>query len=118
MDKKAEKPAGLTLMGAGIFIFALSAGGQTVTVSVAKSRQFQTIRIKDAGSGMDRETLDNIFVPFYIKKRGGTGLGMAIAKKVIEGHKGKIAVESEAGKGTEVLIELPYKAMHSGKEGI
>jgi len=84
-----------------------SAKGKTVTVIVETGKQCVMIRVKDAGSGMDSETLENIFVPFYTKKRGGTGLGMAIAKKVIEGHRGKIRVKSEVDKGTEVLIELP-----------
>jgi len=67
------------------------------------------IRIKDFGSGMDRETLENIFIPFYSRKDTGTGLGMAIVKKVIEGHYGKIHIESQPGEGSEVMIRLPYK---------
>jgi signal transduction histidine kinase len=83
--------------------------GQAVKVSVETVGRYQTISIKDSGYGMDKETLENIFIPFYTKKRGGTGLGMAIAKKVIEGHNGRILVKSRAGKGTEVRIELPLE---------
>jgi signal transduction histidine kinase len=82
---------------------------QAVTVSLQTSGRYHAIRIKDVGSGMDRETLENIFVPFYTKKRGGTGLGMVIAKKIIEGHKGRINVDSKAGEGTQITIELPVK---------
>ncbi|MDA8087851.1 MAG: ATP-binding protein, partial [Nitrospiraceae bacterium] len=51
---------------------------------------------------------DNVFVPFYTRKKSGTGLGMPIVKKVIEEHKGEIEVESWPGEGTEVKIILPY----------
>ena len=58
---------------------------------------------------MDRETLEGIFIPFYSRKDMGTGLGMAIVKKVIEGHRGKIHIENHPGEGTEVTIRLAYK---------
>ncbi|MEW5745075.1 MAG: ATP-binding protein [Nitrospirota bacterium] len=58
---------------------------------------------------MDDEALENIFVPFYTKKSTGTGLGMPIAKKIVEGHQGKLHVTSQPGRGTEIVLELPYK---------
>ena len=70
-------------------------------------RDSLVIIIKDYGEGMDKETLENIFIPFYTKKSSGTGLGMALAKKIIEGHKGEIHMKSRKGSGTEVLIKLP-----------
>jgi two-component system sensor kinase FixL len=84
-----------------------SARGQLLTVFVKTGSHYQTIRIKDIGSGINRETIENIFTPFYSKKSEGTGLGMAIAKKIIEGHQGKIHINSHPGKGTEITIELP-----------
>ncbi len=65
------------------------------------------IRIRDHGAGMDKETVENIFIPFYTNKSSGTGLGMAITKKIIEGHKGKIHINSKEQMGTEIIIELP-----------
>ncbi len=56
---------------------------------------------------MGRETLENIFIPFYTKKTTGTGLRLSIAKKVVEGHKGEIGFRSQQGKGTEVTVTLP-----------
>ncbi len=84
-----------------------SSKGQQVSILVASAHAKTTIVITDKGSGMDRKTLDNIFVPFYTKKRDGTGLGMPIAKKIIEGHEGKIHVNSTPQHGTEIIIELP-----------
>jgi two-component system, sporulation sensor kinase E len=65
--------------------------------------------VADEGSGMDSETRENIFTPFYTKKKEGTGLGMPIVKKIVEAHKGKIYVHSRPGEGTEVRVELFYK---------
>ena len=86
-----------------------SGKGQNVKVGMILGKETLTIKIIDQGPGMDRETLENIFTPFYTKKNEGTGLGMPIAKKVIEAHKGKIDVDSKPGEGTEVMIELPYR---------
>lgn len=86
-----------------------SSAGGNVAISMETEKNDVAIRIKDFGSGMDRETLENIFIPFYSRKDTGTGLGMAIVKKVIEGHHGKIHIESQPGEGSEVTIRLPYK---------
>lgn len=86
-----------------------SCKGQTVTISTWREKHRLTVKLKDEGSGMDRETLENIFIPFYTKKRTGTGLGMAIVKKIIDGHQGKIHIKSRPRMGTEVTIELPCR---------
>ena len=87
-----------------------SGKGQSATVSLEVGRHNVALSVVDQGPGMDRETLRNIFTPFYTKKKGGTGLGMPIVKKVVEAHKGEIYVESKPDEGTEVRIELPYEA--------
>jgi signal transduction histidine kinase len=83
--------------------------GQSVVLSTWTDKDHAVIKLKDHGSGMDKETLENIFVPFYSKRNRGTGLGMAIAKKLVDGHHGKIQVKSRPGLGTEVMIALPCK---------
>ncbi len=65
------------------------------------------IEISDNGSGMDKETVQQIFAPFFTTRESGTGLGLAIVKQLIEGHNGKIQVSSEIGKGTTFIIDLP-----------
>jgi len=87
-----------------------SGRGQDVKVGMVSAKDTLAITIVDQGPGMDRETIEHIFTPFYTRKKEGTGLGLPIAKKVIEAHKGKIRVASKPGDGTEVKIELPYKA--------
>ncbi len=83
--------------------------GQDVKVALHAKDDFLLISISDAGAGMDKETIENIFIPFFTKKGGGTGLGMPIAKKIIEGHKGYIDIKSQPEKGTQVTIRLQVK---------
>ncbi len=85
-----------------------SGKGQQVRIALVAKKRFVSITVKDYGSGMDSETIENIFFPFYSKKSSGTGLGMAITKKIIDGHQGRINIKSQTGSGTEVEIELPY----------
>lgn len=83
--------------------------GQTVSVDLRKEGKNAAILVSDQGNGMDKETVDHLFVPFYSKKSKGTGLGMVIAKKVIEGHGGLIEVRSQPGVGTRIRLLLPLK---------
>lgn len=81
--------------------------GQNVTIRVLTDSGKAVITITDHGQGMDGETLENTFTPFYSKKSAGTGLGMPIAKKIIEEHEGEIAIMSGLGVGTEITVTLP-----------
>lgn len=63
--------------------------------------------IADTGSGIPRDQLKRIFEPFKTTKSRGLGLGMPYARRIIEEHRGKIAVESVLGEGTCIRIELP-----------
>jgi nitrogen-specific signal transduction histidine kinase len=65
-----------------------------------------SIEIKDTGVGIPEDKLDKIFDPFWTTKEGGMGLGLAVTKKIIDDHKGKIDVESEIGKGTIFQVRL------------
>jgi signal transduction histidine kinase len=56
---------------------------------------------------MSRETLERVFDPYFSTKDSGTGLGLPIAKKIIEEHGGTIRLESRPGAGTTVTVELP-----------
>ena len=66
-----------------------------------------TVRLRDNGCGIPAEKIDRIFNPFFTTKETGTGLGMAIAKKIVEAHDGTIDVVSEPGRSTEFIVSLP-----------
>jgi hypothetical protein len=63
--------------------------------------------IRDNGCGIPDDKLSKIFNPFYTTKQSGTGLGMGIAKKVMEAHRGRIEVRSKVGSGTEFSLSIP-----------
>jgi signal transduction histidine kinase len=58
--------------------------------------------------------LSKVFTPFYTSKTTGTGLGLAVSKKIIEEHGGTIEVKSEPGHGAEFVITLPLRAHGDG----
>jgi signal transduction histidine kinase len=66
-----------------------------------------TISVQDRGEGISPEDLAHIFDPYFTTRRAGTGLGLPIAKNIVEGLGGTVAVFSERGSGTEIRIELP-----------
>ncbi len=66
-----------------------------------------TVAVRDNGCGIPEEKLAKIFNPFYTTKQNGTGLGMGIAKKVVDAHRGKIELSSKVGEGTELSISIP-----------
>ncbi|MFT6836224.1 MAG: signal transduction histidine kinase [Francisellaceae bacterium] len=80
-----------------------------INVKVYEKQEKIYIVIKDNGRGMDKDTIRNIFTPFYTTKDvgNGLGLGMYVSYTIIERHKGKISVESEKNIGTTFTIELP-----------
>lgn len=65
------------------------------------------LTVRDTGAGMDGETLRQIFEPFFTTKRGGTGLGLPIAQKMISGNDGILFVESTPGMGTAFHVFVP-----------
>ncbi len=85
---------------------AMPDGGQLV-VRTYSTVQGVALELIDTGCGMDEETLEHIFEAFFSTKKGGSGLGLPTAKKIIEGHGGRITVRSELGRGTQFTIHLP-----------
>ncbi|MCD4655341.1 hypothetical protein K8T06_15580, partial [bacterium] len=72
-----------------------------------ESEHYLTLIIRDTGKGMDKKTLDSMWIPMFTTRESGNGLGAFISKTIILQHKGRIVAESTPGKGTVVRIELP-----------
>jgi signal transduction histidine kinase len=92
-----------------VFTNAIEAieGRGKIEVRVCSEKGALTIEINDSGVGMDQQTLNRIFEPYYSTKEVGTGLGLTIAKKIIEDHEGKITASSQKEVGTTITIFLP-----------
>ncbi|MEN3045967.1 MAG: ATP-binding protein [Candidatus Hydrothermales bacterium] len=88
-------------------IEAMPDGGR-LTISLGEKKGGTIfISVEDTGVGIEPSELIHIFEPFYTTKKGGSGLGLSIVHKILEDHGAKISVESEKGKGTKFLIDLP-----------
>ena len=83
--------------------------GGTLTVTMTARGRWLELSFKDDGCGIDEETRNRIFEPFYTTKPEGSGLGLLIVQRIITAHGGIIRVESMPGNGTEVSIELPVR---------
>lgn len=83
-----------------------NSGRLSVLCKTSPSGRLQTY-IMDTGKGIESEELQKMFKPFWSTRRGGTGLGLAVAKRFINEAGGTITAKSALGRGTTVLIELP-----------
>ena len=92
-------------------------GSLTISTDIVSDDQGQEggprnvvrVRISDTGGGIAAENMTRLFEPFFTTKRNGTGLGLAVTRRIIEEHSGTIDVESEPGKGTTFTVLLPAK---------
>jgi len=91
--------------------------GCTVVITATANRGDVVISVKDSGIGIPREHLHRLTERFYrvdagrSRDSGGTGLGLSIVKHIVERHKGTLEINSEIGRGTEVVVTLPAAAV-------
>jgi signal transduction histidine kinase len=88
---------------------AMPDGGQLVVRTYATADGV-ALDLIDTGCGMDEKTKSQIFDAFFSTKRGGSGLGLPTARKIIEAHDGRISLQSAPGHGTKFTIALPTPA--------
>jgi signal transduction histidine kinase len=72
-------------------------------------RNLAVFTVEDTGVGIPEDVKGKLFTPLFTTKSKGQGLGLAVVKRLVEGLNGNIRVESEEGKGTKFIIELPIK---------
>lgn len=82
----------------------------TIYIKTYKQNNYAAISVKDTGSGISREDIENVFDPFYSTKPigEGYGIGLFICQQIIEAHGGMIKVISAIDEGTEIIVKLPF----------
>ncbi|MFC2113330.1 ATP-binding protein [Bacteroidota bacterium] len=90
------------------------------TASKIKSGTYVRLTISDTGHGMDKQTIDRIFEPFFTKKEvgSGSGLGLSVVHGIVSSYKGAIEVESLPGKGSKFMVYLPQHTSGSADTDI
>lgn len=83
----------------------------TITIKTETENKNLSILVSDTGSGMSEENRKKVIDPFFTTKDPGegTGMGMSIAYKIVQIHNGNMKIESEEGKGTKIIINIPIK---------
>jgi signal transduction histidine kinase len=81
--------------------------GGTLTIQSQNLGDKVSLSFEDTGSGMTTETLSKLWIPLFTTKAKGMGFGMAICKRIVEAHGGRIWAKSAVGEGTTINIELP-----------
>jgi signal transduction histidine kinase len=98
-------------------IEAMPKGG-TLTVKSKEAKGRTEITLADTGAGIPKDSLDKLFSPLFTTKAKGMGFGLAICKRVVEAHGGRISAESTVGKGTAFTITMPTEPKLSGGESL
>jgi signal transduction histidine kinase len=107
VDARLIKQAVLNLLINGLQ--AIPPGGGELILSLAQQNRNAVIDVIDTGTGIPPEQADHIFTAYYTTKKHGTGIGLAMAKRIATEHGGRIGVRSEMGKGSDFFISLPLK---------
>lgn len=81
--------------------------GEIVTVATYKQGKSLVVDVGDKGDGIPEGKMEEIFSPFYTTKKNGTGLGLTIARKIVEAHEGRLELLHNSGKGLIVRMILP-----------
>jgi two-component system, NtrC family, sensor kinase len=83
-------------------------GTGRVCVEIGAREHYATVIVRDTGRGIPPQNIPNIFRPFYTTKGNGTGLGLSLARRIVEEHHGRIEVSSVVGKGSKFTVLLPF----------
>jgi len=88
---------------------AMPNGGEVTVTTEAEADAYVKVTISDSGVGIPREDVERIFKMYYTTKPEGTGIGLALVRRVVDLHHGSIEIRSTVGQGTSVIVRLPTK---------
>ena len=95
---------------------ALGPGGRA-WIEVGEEPADAVVAVRDSGTGIAPEMLDNVFQPLYTTRPDGTGLGLTVARRIVDEHGGQIEIESAVGQGTTVRVRVPLEPGSGGIPG-
>ena len=107
IDPKLIKQAALNLMLNAMQ--AMTTGGELIVSTAKLPPQHVVLTITDTGPGISPADLSKVFEAYYSKRKGGTGLGLAMTQRIAKEHGGEVRVQSEVGKGSSFSLVLPAK---------
>ena len=84
-------------------------GGGSISIETGGDAQTLEIEVRDTGEGMAEEVLPRAFDAFFTTREGGTGLGLPIARRIVEAHAGTLAIRSREGESTVACLSLPVR---------
>jgi two-component system sensor histidine kinase HydH len=90
--------------------------GGTLRITSKKKDSNLEIIFADTGTGMTKESMEKIWSPMFTTKATGIGLGLPIAKRLVEAHEGSIIAESKGGKGSSFIVTLPIRSSIESNE--
>ena len=108
VDPRLIKQAVLNLLINGLQAIPEGRSGELI-LSLTVGGKHAVIDVIDTGTGIPAEQVASIFTAYYTTKKHGTGIGLAMARRIAEEHGGKIGVRSDVGKGSDFWIALPMK---------
>jgi signal transduction histidine kinase len=85
----------------------MAKGRRRIVIRTARSENWAEVSVADAGPGIPMDKLNDVFEPFFSTKSHAMGMGLSIARTIIESHNGQIWAESQGGDGAEFRIRLP-----------
>jgi signal transduction histidine kinase len=88
---------------------AMPEGGELILSTAQRDGQ-ALVDVIDTGRGIPPDAIDKIFQAYYTSKKGGTGLGLAMAQRIVKEHGGELSVTSEPGKGSDFTLRLPLNS--------
>ena len=91
-------------------------GEGTIDVWIGMREEFACIEVRDTGKGIPEERLPHIFRPFYTTRGNGTGLGLSLARRIVEDHQGRLEAQSVLGEGSTFTVLLPFRAERMKEE--
>gem|GEM_PF-400969 len=118
LDPAQVRQAILNIVHNAVAAVEANGGGKVVLRTRVDGHGDVQIEIEDEGTGIPAANLDTIFQVFYSSKPGGTGLGLPIALRVLEGHGGRIEVHSRPGMGTRFTLVFPQQATRGSRAAL